>query len=392
MIYYVMLELSFPRTIVIGEGSLEYLSHVKGKRALIVTGSIIKKMGFVDKARKILEKTGMKVEVFEVEPEPSVEIILKGAELARKCCPDWVIGLGGGSSLDAAKAIWVLYERPDLELASITPSITLGLRAKAQLLCIPTTSGTGSEASWATIITDLKEKRKMELVNKELVPDIAIVDPELSMTMPQRLVAETGLDALTHAIEAYVSSLRNDFSDALAIYAIQIIFKYILRSYRNPEDKEAKKKLHYAATMAGLSFSNSQLGMAHALGGAIGGVFRIPHGQAMALLLPYSIEYNKIAARERYEDIAKAANIKVAADSDIVDELVKTLRELNREFKEPASLKEIGISSKDFEKNIDFLVDKAMMSAALQGNPRVIDAKTARKIFMYIYEGKELDF
>ncbi|MEM3550858.1 MAG: iron-containing alcohol dehydrogenase [Candidatus Bathyarchaeia archaeon] len=387
-----MLELSFPRIIVIGEGSLEYLSRIRGKRALIVTGSIIKKIGLVDKAAKYLEKNGIRVEAFEVEPEPSVETIIKGAELARKYSPNWIIGLGGGSNLDAAKAIWVLYERSDLELASITPSITLGLRAKAQLLCIPTTSGTGSEASWATIITDLKEKRKMELVNKELVPDIAIVDPELSMTMPQKLVAETGLDALTHAIEAYVSSLRNDFSDALAIYAIQIIFKYLLRSYKNPEDKEAKKKLHYAATMAGLSFSNSQLGMAHALGGAIGGVFRIPHGQAMALLLPYSIEYNKIAARERYEDIAKAANIKVTANSDMVDELVKTLRELNHQLKEPASLKDIGISSKHFEKNIDFLVDRAMRSAALQGNPRVLDTEGARKMFTYIYEGKKVDF
>lgn len=387
-----MWELTFPRTVAVGQGALEYLKRIEGKRALIITGKIVKKMGFVDKVTNYLKDAGMKVEVFEVEPEPSAETIMKGVEFARKYGPDWIIGLGGGSNIDAAKAIWVPYERPDLEVASINPFIKLGMRKKARLICIPTTSGSGSEASWATVITHPTEERKMELANKELVPDIAIIDPELPMTMPQKLVAETGLDALTHAVEAYVSPLSNDFSDALAMKAIQTIFKYLRKSYENPEDKEAKEKMHMASTMAGMAFTNSEVGMVHAFGHVIGGVLHIPHGRVMAIVLPYSIEYNAKVAMERYVDIAKAADIKAKTNSEAVKKLVETIKELRRELGEPASLKEAGISVDEFKKKLDDLVNKVMKSVVLRGNPRTLNSDEARKLFTYIYEGRKVDF
>lgn len=387
-----MWEITFPRTVVTGEGALEHLKLIEGKRALIVTGKTVRRIGFVDKVANYLKEAGVEAEVFEVEPEPSVQTIVKGTEFARNYGPDWIIGLGGGSNMDAAKAIWVLYERPDLEVASISPFIKLGMRKKARLICIPTTSGSGSEAGRATVITNPAEERKMELANKELVPDIAIIDPELPMTMPQKLVAETGLDALTHAIEAYVSPLRNDFSDALAIKAIQAIFKHLRRFYGNPEDKEAREKMHNAATMAGMAFTNSEVGIVHALGHVVGGVFHIPHGRAMAIILPYSIEYNAREAMERYADIARAIGIEAKTNSDAVEKLVEAIRKLKRELGEPASLKETGISLDEFEKKLDDSVNKAMKSVVLPGNPRTLNLDEARKLFTYIYERKKVDF
>jgi alcohol dehydrogenase class IV len=387
-----MWEITVPRTIAAGEGALEYLKQLKGNRALIVTGKTVKKIGYADKVTKYLKEAGIESEVFVVEPEPSVETVIKGAEVARSYGPDLIVGLGGGSNIDAAKAIWALYERPDLEAGSINPSIKLELRKKARLIGIPTTSGSGSEATWATVITNPAEERKMEIANKELVPDIAIVDPEFPRTMPRKLVAETGFDALTHAIEAYVAPVGNDFSDALAIKPIQLVFKYLRRSYGNPEDSEAKTKMHIAATMAGMAFTNSEVGVVHALGHVTGGVLKVPHGRAMAIILPYSVEYNAKVAMQKYAEIAKAVGIKAETEYEAVEKLVEALRQLQRELEEPASLREAGIRREEFEKKLDDLANKAMKSVVLRGNPRPLTLEDARKLFIYIYEGKEIDF
>jgi len=388
-----MWELTFPRTIVIGEGALDYLKVVEGKRVLIVTDKVIHKLDFVEKVANYLKETGLEVKVFdEVESEPSMETIVKGAEFAKKYGPDWFIGLGGGSCMDAAKAIWVLYERPDMEVAAINPLEKLGLRKKARLICIPTTSGTGSDATWVTVITDMKDERKMELSSREIVADIAILDPELPKSMPPRVVADTGLDALTHAIEGYVSQWRNDFSDALAIKAIQVIFKYLPRAYRNPEDKEAKEKMHNAATMAGMSFGNSQVGIAHAMGHSLGAIFHVPHGRSVDLFLSYSIEYSTREAMERYADIAREIGIEAKTDEEAVEKLVEAIRRLDREVGEPASIKELGISREDFEKRLDDLVTRAANSTCTFMNPRVPDVEDTRKLIIYAYEGKKVDF
>jgi len=388
-----MWELTFPRTVVIGEGALEYLKEVKGKRALIVTDKMIHKLDFVEKISNYLKEAGLEVKVFdEVEPEPSIETVVKGAEFARKYGPDWFIGLGGGSCMDAAKAIWVLYANPDMEVGGINPFTDLGLRKKARLICIPTTSGTGSDATWATVITDAKEERKLELPSREIVADIAIVDPELPKSMPPSLVADTGLDALTHVIESYVSQWHNDFSDGLAIKAIQMVFKYLPRAYRNPEDKEAKEKIHNAATMAGISFGNSQAGIAHAMGHSLGAIFHVPHGKSVDLFLSYSIEYSARDAMERYADIARAIGIEAKKDEEAVKKLVEAVRKLDREVGEPASIKELGITRKDFEKRLDDLVTRAANSSCTFMNPRVPDVDDTRKLFIYVYEGKKVDF
>jgi alcohol dehydrogenase class IV len=388
-----MWELTFPRTVVIGEGALEYLKTVEGKRALIVTDKVIHKLDFTEKVANYLKETGLEVKVFdEVEPEPSMETIIKGAESAKKYGPDWIIGLGGGSCMDAAKAIWVIYENPDITVDGINPLEKLGLRKKARLICIPTTSGTGSDATWATVITDVKDERKLELSSREIVADIAILDPELPKSMPPRLVADTGLDALTHAIEGYVSQWHNDFSDALALKAIQMIFKYLLRAYRNPEDKEAKEKMHNAATMAGMSFGNSQAGIAHAMGHSLGAIFHVPHGRSVDLFLSYSIEYSARDAMDRYADVARAIGIEAKTDEEAVEKLIEAVKKLNREVGEPASIKELGISREDFEKRLEDLVTRAANSSCTFMNPRVPDVDDTRKLFLYAYEGKKVDF
>jgi len=388
-----MWELTFPRTVVTGEDALEYLKEVEGKRALIITDKVIRKLNFVEKVANHLSQVGLEVEVFdEVEPEPSAETVVKGAEFARKYGPDCLIGLGGGSCMDAAKAIWVLYANPDVEVGEINPFAKFGLRKKARLICIPTTSGTGADATWAAIITDVKEERKMELPSREIVSDIIILDPELPKSMPPHLVADSALDALTHAIEAYVSQWSNDFSDALAIKAVQIIFKYLPRAYRNPDDKEAKEKIHNAATMAGIAFGNSQVGIAHAMGHSLGAIFRVPHGRTVDLFLSYSIEYGAREAMERYADIARAIGIEAITDEEAVEKLVGAVRSLDREVGEPASIKELGISREDFEKRLEDLVTRAANSSCTFMNPRVPDVEDTRKLFLYAFEGKKVDF
>jgi alcohol dehydrogenase class IV len=390
-----MWELTFPRTIVTGEGALEYLKEVEGKRALIVTDKVIQKLGFVAKVANLLEENGLKVEVFdEVEPEPSMETIVRGAEVAKRYSPDWFVGLGGGSCMDAAKAIWVLYERPDMEVAAINPLEKLGLRKKARLICIPTTSGTGAEATWAVIITDAKENRKMELGSRENVADIAILDPDLPKLMPSKLAADTGLDALTHSIESYVNQCRNDFSDAVAIKATQIIFKYLPRACKNPEDKEAKEKMHNAAAMAGLAFINSAPcpGAAHGMGHSFGAIFHIPHGKAVSVFLPWVIQYNAREVLEKYAEIARAIEIEAGTDEEAVHKLVEAVKRLMKEVGSPTAIKDMGIGWKDYEKNLDALVDKAANSSCISMNARALDAENIKRLFIYVYEGKNVDF
>jgi len=388
-----MWELTFPRTVVTGEGALEYLKEVEGKRALIITDKVIHKLGFVEKVANYLNQVGLEVKVFdEVEPEPSVETIVKGAEFARFFSPDLLIGLGGGSCMDAAKATWILYVNPDVEVGKINPFAKYRLRKKARLICIPTTSGTGADVTWAAMITDVTEERKMELPTREMVADIVILDPEFPKSMPPRLAADSGLDALTHAIEAYVSQWRNDFSDALAIKAIQIIFKYLQRAYENSGDNKAKEKMHNAATIAGIAFSNSQVGVAHALAHSLGAIFRASHGRIVGIFLLYSIEYATREAMERYADIARAIGIEARSDEEAVEKLVGDIKELYREVQQPTSIRELGISRGDLEKRLEDLVTRAANSSCTFMNPRVPDVEDTRKLFLYAFEGKKVDF
>ena len=383
-----------PRTIVFGEGALEYLKELEGKKVFIVTDKNLRKLGIVDKVVEQLKETGMEIRIFdEVEPEPSKQTIERGAKILSEFGADWIIGLGGGSCMDAAKAMWVLYERPDLTIEDITPFEKLNLRKKARLINIPTTSGTGADVTWAVVITDAERKVKLELASKEVVADISILDPALVLDLPPKLTADTGMDALVQAIEAYTVQWKNDFSDALALRAIQLIFKYLPRAYKNGKnDPEAREKMHNAATMSGLAFSNSQIGIVHALGHSLGAVFKIPHGRSVAVFLPYVMEYNLSEAVSLYAEIAEAIGITDGSNEEKARRLIEAVRKLMREIEEPLSIKEMGIPREDFEVKLNELIEKANESTGTIVNPRVPTEEDYRKLFLYAYEGKSVDF
>jgi len=376
-----------------GEDSLETLRGIEGEKAFIITGKTVSKQTFFEKILNYLEIAGLEVLIFdEVQSEPSFENVREGAKIAAEFGPDWIIGLGGGSNMDAAKAIWVLYERPDLSLYDINPFTELGLRKKARYIAIPTTSGTGSEVTGALVITDTKEHRKMGFDSEEIIADISIIDPALPSKMPPGLTADTGLDALTHSIEAYVSQWKNDFSDVMAIKAMQLIFKYLPKAYKNGNDREAREKMHNAATMAGLAIESSMVGIAHSLGHAFGASFKIPHGKAVGLFLPYVAEYNAKEALDRYVDIARAIGIR-GEPKEAVQRLVEKIRDLIAEINEPLSIKEMGIiDAKGFKSKLERLVDHASEDASAVSNPRMPNKEELEKLYNYAWEGKKVDF
>src|SRR5574341_1765330 len=310
--------------IAFGEDALSRLDELKGRQAFIVTDANVARLGLVRKVQERLDNVGIPSTVFaEVEPDPSLQTVRRCAAAMAEYNPDWVIGLGGGSCIDAAKAAWLLYERPDIDPAGINPFDFFGVRAKARLIAIPTTSGTGSEATWAVVLTDTDEQRKLALGARELLPDIAIVDPAFTLSMPPRLTADTGLDALTHAVEGYTSAWHNDFADGPCLKAIQIIFDYLPRACADGEDMEAREKMHNAAALAGLGFINSLAATAHALGHSLGAVFHIPHGRAVSLFLPYTIQFNARGDRPaRYADIARFLGLPAGHEREGADSLV----------------------------------------------------------------------
>ncbi len=278
----------------------------KDSAPCVISDANLVKLGMVERIRTALEPSGMDVQVFhDVEPDPSLETVRKGAEFLLQHNPQWIIAVGGGSVLDAAKGMWVLYERPDMDPSGINPIETLHLRQKARFVAIPTTTGTGSEATWAIVLTDSAERRKLGLGSRETMPDIAILDPELVATLPPRLTADTGLDALTHAVEGYTSSFHNDFCDGLCLQAARLIFEYLPRAVADGSDLEARTHTQNAATIAGLGFGNSMAALAHGMGHALGGVFHVPHGRAVALFLPYTIEFTARRRLLRYQELAQ---------------------------------------------------------------------------------------
>ncbi|HUV23975.1 MAG TPA: iron-containing alcohol dehydrogenase [Methanomassiliicoccales archaeon] len=387
-----MWQFTSPRNIFFGEDSLEMLEELEGEKALIIAGQTVKRLGIIDKVAELLAEADIEVGVIDnIEPEPSIETVKAVAEIAKDFEPDWIIGLGGGSSMDAAKAIWALYERPDLDVGDISPLETLGLRKKARFMCIPTTSGSGSEATWATVITDREGKVKRELASRELIPDIVILEPWLTSTMPPHLTASSGMDALTHAIEAYVSNFRNDFSDTLAIKAMQMIFEHLPRAVSDGEDMEAREKMQNAATMAGIAFSNSFVGMAHALGHSVGAIFGIDHGKAVAMFLPHVIRYNGEEVASRYAEILAALEIDFEFEEDAPNILAQALVELMMEIGLPCEICETGIHWKDYEAELENLVERALMSSANLAGPREAESDDYREIIVVAFGSVDKD-
>lgn len=388
---------TLPRDLYYGKGALEQLKNLEGKKAILVLGGgSMKRFGFVDKVVEYLKEAGIETKLFEnVEPDPSVETVMKGAQMMREFEPDWIIAMGGGSPIDAAKAMWVFYEYPETTFeAIIQPFSFPTLRQKAKFLAIPSTSGTATEVTAFAVITDYAKGIKYPLADFNITPDIAIVDPALAETMPAKLTAHTGMDALTHAIEAYVSTLNSPFTDPLAIKAIQMVIDYLPDSFNGCMD--AREQMHYAQCLAGQAFSNALLGIVHSMAHKTGAAFstgHIPHGCANAIYLPYVIQYNAKdkVAEGRYAAIARSIGL-VGTDAECVKKLCKKIDEYNVALSIPKTLQEFGIKEDEFKEKVVKIAELAVGDACTGSNPREITPKQMEQLLTCTYYGTEVDF
>ncbi|HJB57975.1 MAG TPA: iron-containing alcohol dehydrogenase [Candidatus Flavonifractor intestinipullorum] len=399
---------TLPRDLYHGKGSLEELKHLTGTKAvLVVGGGSMKRFGFLDKAKSYLEQAGMEVRIIDgVEPDPSVETVMKGAQVMREFGPDWIVAMGGGSPIDAAKAMWAFYEYPDCTFEQlITPFSFPTLRTKAHFCAIPSTSGTATEVTAFSVITDYHKGIKYPLADFNITPDVAIVDAELAETMPAKLTAHTGMDAMTHAIEAYVSTLHCDYTDPLALHAIKMIHRDLKKSYDG--DMEARDRMHNAQCLAGMAFSNALLGIVHSMAHKTGAAFsggHIIHGAANAMYLPKVIQYNaKVpAAAERYADIARFLGLKGATTEELVAALVAELREMNRQLNIPLSIQNYGaggviaetsiIDEKEFLDKLPEVAANAIGDACTGSNPRQPSQEDMEKLLLAVYYDKDVAF
>ena len=393
-----MARFTLPRDIYHGKGCIEELKNLKGKRAiLVVGGGSMKRQGFLDRAVAYLKEAGMEVQLFEgVEPDPSVETVMKGAEAMRAFQPDWIVAMGGGSPIDAAKAMWAFYEYPDVTFEDLCiPFNFPELRQKAKFAAIPSTSGTATEVTAFSVITDYEKGIKYPLADFNITPDVAIVDSELVEGLPAHQVAYTGMDALTHAIEAYVSTLHGVYTDPLAMQAIEMVFDYLSASFRG--NMEARAQMHDAQCLAGMAFSNALLGIVHSMAHKTGAAFstgHITHGLANAMYLPYVIKYNAKdpVAAKRYAEIARKAGLMGSSEQALINSLCAKIDEFNVILGIPATLKDFGIKEDEFKEKISDIAENAVADACTGSNPRSIDSKTMEKLFTCIYYGTEVDF
>ena len=380
--------------VVFGEDALSYLEELEGHRAFIVTDATVAALGFPQMVQKRLEKAGIASQVFaEVEPEPSLQTVRRGAEAMRAFRPDWVIGLGGGSAMDAAKAMWILYENPGLDPAAISPIERIPLRRLARLICIPTTAGTGAEATWAIVLTDREEGRKLGLGARDALADIAIVDPRFTQHLPPSITAATGMDVLTHAVEGYSSMWANDFTDGLCLKAARMVFEYLPRAVAHgADDPEAREKMANAATIAGLGFGNSMAALAHAMGHSAGAVFHLHHGRVVGLLLPYTIEFVANGGVGRYRDLARWLDLPAANETEAAHALASAIRDLARRIGEPLSLRDAGVDEVALRENLERLCDFAEADPTIVTSRRIPDRAELCRLFEYAHAGKRVDF
>lgn len=407
-----------PGKIYFETGSTSYLSKMPGiSKAFIVTDPAMTELGYVDKVLYYLRKRSNYVhcKIFDqVEPDPSLDTVLKGVEEINVFKPDVIIALGGGSAIDAAKGMWLFYEDPDADFRNMSLKF-LDIRkrtykfpilgSKAKFVAIPTTSGTGSEVTSFAVISDKKENKKYPIADYELTPDVAIIDPEFVMTVPKNATAWTGMDVLTHAIEAYVSVLASDFTDALAIHAIDLVFRYLRISYdEGANNAIAREKMHNASTIAGMAFTNAFLGINHSLAHKLGGEYHIPHGCANAILLPHVIRYNGVECPTKFTSFPKYESYIVAdkiyelmkklgknptSKADAVEMLACEVEELNKHLNIPATLKEYGIDEQDFLSKVRDLADLAFGDQCTTANPRLPLVSELEELYLKAYYGKD---
>ncbi len=403
-----MTRFTLPRDLYHGKGALEALKTLQGKRAIIcIGGGSMKSNGFLQKAEDYLKEAGMEVDLIEgIEPDPSVETVMKGAAKMQEFQPDWIIAMGGGSPIDAAKAMWIKYEYPETTFEDMCKVFGLPkLRTKAKFCAISSTSGTATEVTAFSIITDYQKGIKYPIADFEITPDVAIVDPELAHTMPVKLVAHTGMDAITHAVEAYVSTANSDYTDPLALHAIKMIDKDLVKSYNG--DMDARDAMHNAQCLAGMAFSNALLGivhsMAHKTGAAIEGG-HIIHVAANAMYLPKVIKFNAKdeTAAKRYAEIADFIHLGGTTVEEKIDKLVAMLRKMNDDLNIPHCIKNYGegglpaeagfVSEEEFLKKLPDIAANALLDACTGSNPRQPSQEEMEKLLKCCYYDTEVDF
>ena len=403
-----------PEKIYFEAGSIQYLEKMPDiSRAFIVTDESMIKLGYVDKILYHLRKREKYVhsEIFsEVESDPSFETIKKGVAMMQNFNPDVIIAIGGGSPIDAAKGMWLFYEHPEADIEGLKLKFMdirkrtykfpkLGVKCK--MVAIPTTSGTGSEVTSFAVITDKEKNIKYPLADYELTPDVAIVDPDLVMSLPKTVTADTGMDVLTHSIESYVSNMASDYTDGLAEKAAELVIKYLEKAYDNGNDREAREKMHNASTIAGMAFTNAFLGINHSLAHKIGAEFHLPHGRINAILLPYVIRYNSqeptkfvsfpkyeyFIADKKYAALAKKVGLPANTTEEGINSLITKIKEMNEHLNIPKSFKDAGIDEHEFLSKVDMLADRSFQDQCTTANPRLPLVKELRQILLDSYYG-----
>ena len=396
-----MARFTLPRDLYHGKGSLEELKNRGGKKAFVVVGGgSRKRFGFLDRAINALKEGGMEVYLFEnVEPDPSVETVMRGAAAMTEFQPDWIVAMGGGSPIDAAKAMWAFYEYPNVTFEELCiPFNFPKLRQKAHFCAIPSTSGTATEVTAFSVITDYAKGIKYPLADFNITPDVAIVDPELAEKMPPKLTAHTGMDAMTHAIEAYVSTCNCDYTDPLALHAIKIIHNDLVASYNG--DMDARDRMHNAQCLAGMAFSNALLGIVHSMAHKTGAAYsggHIVHGCANAMYLPKVIKYNsKVeSAAERYADIARFIKLEGNTTEELVEALIAEIKKMNAALNIPTCIKEYEggiIDEKEFMDKLPQVAELAIGDACTGSNPRQPSQEEMEKLLKACYYDLPIDF
>ena len=406
-----------PEKIYFEAGSIAYLEKMPNiERAFIVTDQGMVKLGYVDKILYHLRNRQQYVhsEIFsEVESDPSFDTIMKGVEAMKNFKPDVIIALGGGSPIDAAKGMWLFYEHPEadperlklkfMDIRKRTYKFPK-LGEKCQMVAIPTTSGTGSEVTSFAVITDKEKNKKYPLADYELTPDVAIVDPDLVMSLPKSVTADTGMDVLTHALEAYVSNMASDYTDGLAEKAVELVFQYLEQAYDDGTNKLAREKMHNASTIAGMAFTNAFLGVNHSIAHKIGAEFHLPHGRINAILLPYVVRYNStkptkfvsfpkyeyFIADQKYYEMAKKVGLKAKTVEEGISSLIEKIKEMNEHMNIPKSFKDAGIDEQEFLSKVDMLADRAFEDQCTTANPRVPLVSEIKQILLDSYYGKDV--
>jgi len=383
----------FPEGMVIGPSVADFIgAHCPKKRAFVVADEFSER--FASTTAGYFKANGFTTEVWaKALPEAPLENVRECGVAMTAFEPDVIIAVGGGSVIDGAKAAWILYERPDItDLGTqVSPLALLGLRKKAFLVAVPTTSGTGSECTAVAVLHDTATHRKVPIANADLLPDVAILVPEFTVSMPPKLTAGTGLDVLAHAMDAIATPAANEFTDAMSLMAIKMVFQYLPRAYRNGKDREARYRMIMAASAAGIGFGQSGAALTHSFGHSIGSMFKVHHGLAVAMFIPYVFQYYREVS-DRYLEICHALRIEGASPDESFSNLIRAVRDLFRELDVPLNLKDLGISAEELDRQMETLVLYAMEDIDTVFTPRPMTPAQCEKIFRYAYDGRDIDF